>query len=161
MMRRLRLSLRLPSAQKSFPAGNGKGKYPTVISQLGTIEKNDPTYWPERLLLAQVFLATHNQGDGGGALNEVLALNPNNLDAQFLNVAHNIAHLGHDGERRSWRRSRSSRILRSLVDAYEGRMLMRQHQPGTRRWFRCRLAVAKRSTSCGGARVAGCGLLHA
>jgi len=112
----------------SLLTASGREKNPTVLAQLGTIEQKNQTYWPSRLLTAEVLLAAHKETDGSIALNEVLALNPNDLHARFLAVDFGIASYNFDIARTQLDELKK-RTDGALVDAYEGRLLLKERLP--------------------------------
>ncbi len=108
--------------------GEGREKHRTVLHLLGDIEKKDATYWPAKLVEAQLLLASHNDKDGSDALNEVLDLNPNEIRARFLAVDYAIQEYNFEMARQQLDEIKA-RGDSALADAYEGRLLLKERLP--------------------------------
>ena len=108
--------------------GSGREKHRTVLYQLGQVRRKDETYWPSKLVEAELLLNSHNDKDGADALNEVLDLNPNALEARFLAV--DFAIQGYNFElARQQLNEIKARSDSALADAYEGRLLLKELLP--------------------------------
>jgi tetratricopeptide (TPR) repeat protein len=114
--------------RKSVLSGTGKTKYNSVLSELAAIEEKDQTYWPAKLVQAQVLMNSHNNADGGKLLGEVISLNPNEIEARFLAIENAIS--GYNFEMaRAQLEEVKSRTDSALADAFEGRLLLKERLP--------------------------------
>jgi tetratricopeptide (TPR) repeat protein len=120
--------LALALYRSSTLAGDGREKHRSVLYQLSQVRDNDATYWPAILAEADILIACHNENDGGKAVDEVLDLNPNELQARFLAVDHAIGGYNFDVARQQL-----DEIKRRTDGpegfAYEGRLLLKERLP--------------------------------
>ncbi len=112
----------------SVLTGDGREKHRTVLYQLAQIRQKDETYWPAKLVEASLLLASHNDKEGGDALNEVLDLNPNQLDARFMAVDYAIQQYNFELARQQLDEIQT-RTDGALADAYDGRLLLKERLP--------------------------------
>jgi tetratricopeptide (TPR) repeat protein len=108
--------------------GNGREKHRTVLHQLGLIAQKDETYWPSKLVEAQLLLNSHNDKEGQDALNEVLDLNPNELQARFLAVDYAIQEYNFELAQQELKEI-EARSDSALAIAEEGRLLLKERLP--------------------------------
>jgi tetratricopeptide (TPR) repeat protein len=106
----------------------GREKHRSVLYMLSQITANDATYWPAKLLEADILAAAHNDKDTGTALNEVLDLNPNETHARFLAVDHALAGYDFEGAGRMLD-DIADRADTAAVAAYKGRLLLKERLP--------------------------------
>jgi tetratricopeptide (TPR) repeat protein len=108
--------------------GSGREKHRTVLHQLGQIAQKDATYWPSKLVEAELLLNSHNDKEGQEALNEVLDLNPNELRTRFLAVDYAIQ--GYNFELAQAELNEiHARSDSALATAYDGRLLLKERLP--------------------------------
>jgi tetratricopeptide (TPR) repeat protein len=114
--------------RKGVLSGTGKTKYNSVLAELAAIEEKDQTYWPAKLVQAQVLMNSHNNQDGGKLLSEVISLNPNEIETRFLAIENAIS--GYNFEMaRTQLEEVKSRTDSALADAFEGRLLLKERLP--------------------------------
>ncbi len=87
--------------RSSTLAGDGRDKHSTVMYELSQVRDRDATYWPAILAEAQILIACHNENDAGQAIGEVLDLNPNEIQAQFLSIDHAIGEYNFEAARQA------------------------------------------------------------
>jgi tetratricopeptide (TPR) repeat protein len=105
-----------------------RDKHRSVLYILHQVEEQDATYWPAKLLEADILMAGHNEKDAGAALAEALDLNPNELHARFLAVDHAIANYDFDAANAALK-DLSDRSDSPDVEAYQGRLLLQERLP--------------------------------
>ena len=115
--------------RKSVLSGKGREKYNAVLeAQLSAIEEKDQTYWPAKLVEAQVLSGSHNDKDAAGVLKEIAALNPNEIQTRFLSLDHAITNYDFDGAKLELD-DLKTRTDDARIDAYEGRLLLKERLP--------------------------------
>ncbi|MGN6371158.1 MAG: tetratricopeptide repeat protein [Phycisphaerae bacterium] len=120
--------LALALERASILTGVGREKHRTVLYELGQIEQKDQTYWPAKLVEAEILLASHNMKEGAQAIQEVLDLNPNAQRARLLAVEFAIQQYNFEGAREQLDQI-AAHSDRADVDAYEGRLLLKERLP--------------------------------
>ena len=108
--------------------GTGREKHRTVLHQLGQIAQKDETYWPSKLVEAELLLSSHNDKEGQDALNEVLDLNPNELRTRFLAVDYAIQEYNFDLAQQELNEIHA-RSDSALATAEDGRLLLKERLP--------------------------------
>ncbi len=105
-----------------------RDKHRSVLYILQQVEEQDATYWPAKLLEADILMAGHNDKDAGAALSEALDLNPNELHARFLAVDHAIENYDFEAANAALK-DISDRSDSPDVEAYEGRLMLQERLP--------------------------------
>ncbi len=120
--------LSLALYHSSTLAGVGHNSNRSVLYQLAQVRERDATYWPAILAEAEILIACHNTDEGGAALEEVLDLNPSEIQARFLAVDHAIDQYNFQAATQELAEIKLHTDSPE-VSAYEGRLLLKERLP--------------------------------
>jgi predicted Zn-dependent protease len=114
--------------RSSILAGNGQGQNRSVMYQLKQVREENLTYWPAIEIEAEILAAAHNARDMAQAVNEVLDLNPNELQIRHLAIELAISQFNFDGAAQQIAEIRK-RTDSAQGAAFEGRLMLKQREP--------------------------------
>ena len=112
----------------SLLSGDGQSRNRSAMAQLKNVREDDQTYWPVMLEEARILAAAHSDQDAGKAVENVLDLNPNELEMRFLSMSHAIDQYNFEAADQALKELKDRTDVAD-VPAYEGRLLLKERLP--------------------------------